>query len=61
MASTFAGNLTIFGSVANMIVVEIAREEAPISFREYCRAGIPITLLSIAAGVGILWLYECGL
>lgn len=54
MASTLAGNLTITGSVANIIVVEKARSEHPISFREYMRAGVPITLLTLV--VGIVWL-----
>ena len=55
MSSTFAGNLTILGSVANLIVVENARREGvTISFWEYCKAGVPITLLTLALGVG--WL-----
>ncbi len=54
MASTFAGNLTIVGSVANIIVVEQSRERAPIGFLEYLRAGLPITLLTTAAGAAIL-------
>lgn len=54
MASTLAGNLTITGSVANIIVVEKVRAEHNISFREYARAGVPITLLTLI--VGVLWL-----
>jgi Na+/H+ antiporter NhaD/arsenite permease-like protein len=55
MSSTFAGNLTVLGSVANLIVVENARREGvTISFWEYCKAGVPITLLTL--GVGIAWL-----
>jgi Na+/H+ antiporter NhaD/arsenite permease-like protein len=54
MASTFAGNLTIVGSVANIIVVEQAKDEAPIGFLAYLRAGLPITLLTTAAGIAIL-------
>jgi Na+/H+ antiporter NhaD/arsenite permease-like protein len=54
MASTFAGNLTIVGSVANIIVLEQSREKAPIGFLAYLRAGLPITLLTTAAGVAIL-------
>src|ERR1700685_2749275 len=43
MSSTFAGNLTILGSVANLIVVERAgREGVAISFWEYCKVGIPL-------------------
>ena len=55
MASTLAGNLTITGSIANIIVVEKARQENPISFTRYLRAGVPVTLLTLAAGV--LWLH----
>jgi Na+/H+ antiporter NhaD/arsenite permease-like protein len=55
MASTLAGNLTLLGSVANLIVAEAALTQGVnISFREYMRAGIPITILTIL--VGILWL-----
>jgi Na+/H+ antiporter NhaD/arsenite permease-like protein len=56
MASTFAGNLTIVGSVANMIVLELSRERAPIGFWTYLRAGAPVTLATTAAGFGILWM-----
>jgi len=58
MASTLAGNLTIFGSVANMIVVEIAGDEAPISFTEYLKAGVPITLATLAIGVATFAAYH---
>ncbi len=55
MASTLAGNLTLLGSVANLIVAETARSQGVrITFREYLRAGLPITFLTIL--VGILWL-----
>ena len=37
MSTTLAGNLTILGSVANLIVVQRARREAPIGFWEYSR------------------------
>jgi Na+/H+ antiporter NhaD/arsenite permease-like protein len=50
MASTLAGNLTITGSVANLIVVERARGEAHIGFWEYFKAGFPVTVLTLAAG-----------
>jgi Na+/H+ antiporter NhaD/arsenite permease-like protein len=59
MSSTLAGNLTVLGSVANLIVVENARREGvTISFWEYCRAGIPITFVTLA--LGIVWLYLIG-
>jgi Na+/H+ antiporter NhaD/arsenite permease-like protein len=56
LATTFAGNLTIVGSVANMIVVESAREHLEIGFWDYARFGIPITVLTTAAGVMMLFL-----
>ena len=54
MASTLAGNLTVLGSVANLIVVERARREAPISFAEYAKAGVPLTIVTLAVGVWLL-------
>jgi Na+/H+ antiporter NhaD/arsenite permease-like protein len=54
MASTLAGNLTITGSVANIIVVERAQKEAVITFFDYFRIGLPVTLLTLL--VGWLWL-----
>ena len=54
MASTLAGNLTILGSVANLIVVERSRGVAKISFWEYSRAGIPVGLITMAIGVWML-------
>ena len=54
MASTLAGNLTITGSVANIVVVERARKEAAITFFDYFRIGLPVTILTLTAGW--LWL-----
>lgn len=52
MATTFAGNLTLLGSVANLIVAETARERGvELSFMAYLKAGVPITLLSLVLGV----------
>jgi Na+/H+ antiporter NhaD/arsenite permease-like protein len=51
MASTMAGNLTIVGSVANLIVVEQARGAGiRIGFLEHGKVGVPITLLTLVAG-----------
>jgi len=58
MASTLAGNLTITGSVANIIVVERAKAVAPISFWQYMQVGLPITVLTLA--FGFLWLTWTG-
>jgi Na+/H+ antiporter NhaD/arsenite permease-like protein len=54
MASTLAGNLTITGSVANLIVVERAHGEVHIGFWDYSRVGIPVTLVTLS--VGWAWL-----
>jgi Na+/H+ antiporter NhaD/arsenite permease-like protein len=54
MASTLAGNLTVTGSVANIIVVETAKPEMHIGFRQYFRAGLPITLGTLV--IGWAWL-----
>jgi len=52
MASTFAGNFTIVGSVANLIVVEKARRQnLRIGFCPYFRVGAPLTIATILIGV----------
>jgi len=57
MASTLAGNLTLLGSVANLIVAELARRRGfVLSFAEYLKAGVPITLATLALGIAwITW------
>ena len=55
MASTLAGNFTLVGSVANLIVVQRARaQNIEIGFWEYFKLGAPLTVLTI--GFGVLWL-----
>jgi Na+/H+ antiporter NhaD/arsenite permease-like protein len=55
MSTTLAGNLTLLGSVANLIMAEIARDRGVrVSFGEYLKAGIPITLLTLT--IGVAWL-----
>jgi Na+/H+ antiporter NhaD/arsenite permease-like protein len=55
MSSTLAGNLTLLGSVANLIVAETARRQHVIlSFWEYLKAGVPITILTLMWGA--FWL-----
>jgi Na+/H+ antiporter NhaD/arsenite permease-like protein len=58
LATTFAGNLTILGSVANIIVLESARSHAEISFWDYARFGIPVTILTTGVGLVILLLLK---
>lgn len=51
MASTLAGNLTILGSVANLIVVEQARGAGiRIGFVEYSKVGVPVTVATLLVG-----------
>jgi Na+/H+ antiporter NhaD/arsenite permease-like protein len=55
MSSTLAGNLTVLGSVANLIVVENARRAGTeLGFLEYLKVGVPLTLLTTL--VGVAWL-----
>ena len=55
MASTLAGNFTLVGSVANLIVVERARAAGvEIGFWAYFKIGAPLTLMTIAFGA--FWL-----
>jgi len=55
MASTLAGNFTLVGSVANLIVAQRARSHGvEIGFWTYFKVGAPLTVLTIL--FGILWL-----
>jgi Na+/H+ antiporter NhaD/arsenite permease-like protein len=54
MAATFAGNLTLLGSVANVIVAEKANEVGGLRFGEYAKVGVPIAIVTTALGTA--WL-----
>lgn len=55
MSSTLAGNLTVLGSVANLIVVENARRAGTeLGFVEYLKVGVPLTIATTL--VGVAWL-----
>jgi len=55
MSSTFAGNLLLIGSMANLIVAEKAESRGvKIGFGEYAKVGVPVTLLTVAWGVVVL-------
>ena len=55
MSSTFAGNLLLIGSMANLIVAEKAEARGVrIGFGEYARVGVPVTLLTLAWGIAII-------
>jgi Na+/H+ antiporter NhaD/arsenite permease-like protein len=56
MSSTLAGNLTLVGSVANLIVAQIARaQRVTISFWDYTKVGAPLSVLTIL--IGVTWLH----
>ena len=55
MASTLAGNFTILGSIANLIVVQkAATRGVVISFWDYFRVGAPLTVITLV--IGTLWM-----
>lgn len=54
LVSTFAGNLLLVGSIANLIVVDLARKSGiEIDWRSHARIGVPITFFTLA----ILWFW----
>ena len=58
LASTFAGNLLLVGSIANLIVVDLAEKAGiRIHWRAHARIGIPVSLLSLA----LVWVALLGL
>jgi len=55
LSSTFAGNLITIGSIANLIVIEGAKDYGvSLTFKEHAKAGIPITVFSIL--ITLLWI-----
>jgi Na+/H+ antiporter NhaD/arsenite permease-like protein len=57
LTSTFAGNLTLFGSAANLIVAQGARRQAPLRFRDFLKVGVPVTLITTTVGIILLWAF----
>jgi Na+/H+ antiporter NhaD/arsenite permease-like protein len=57
MASTLAGNFTVIGSIANLIVVQRAITSGiEIGFWDYFKVGAPLTILTLMLGTLWLWL-----
>src|SRR5579864_170186 len=57
MSSTLAGNLTVLGSVANLIVIQQARHKVKIGFWQYFRVGAPLAVLTVLFGAAwISWI-----
>jgi len=56
-SSTLAGNATILGAAANVIVVEkAAAEGVEVSLKDFVKAGLPITFITLAVSVFFLGL-----
>jgi len=50
LANSFGGSLIVTGSVSNIIVVQQARELGiDITFRDFARLGVPVTLAAMAS------------
>ena len=59
VSSTFAGNLLIVGSIANIIVAgEAERMGIPFDWKGHARVGVPVTLASLAAGLACMALFR---
>ena len=57
LASGFSSNLIVIGSLANIIVVDAAAKAGiRISFGEFAKTGIPVTILSLLLAFGWLWI-----
>lgn len=54
VASTFAGNLTLFGSMANIIVLESAGPPGEVGFWRFARYGAVITVATMAVAYAYL-------
>lgn len=54
-ASTLAGNLTLFGSVANIIVFESAGPHGRVGFVEFLRCGAVLTFVPLCIALALLW------
>jgi len=53
--TTIAGNLTLIGSVANIIVAESAKKHYDLTFIEYLKFGLVSTVVVLAAGISIIY------
>jgi Na+/H+ antiporter NhaD/arsenite permease-like protein len=54
VASTLAGTLTLFGSVANVIVMEAAGPHGEIGFWRFLRYGAVLAVVDLVVGFGVL-------
>jgi Na+/H+ antiporter NhaD/arsenite permease-like protein len=54
LASTLAGNLTMMGSVANVIVLELAGPKGRVGYWPFLRSGVVVTGATLLVGLAIL-------
>jgi Na+/H+ antiporter NhaD/arsenite permease-like protein len=57
LTSTFAGNLTLFGSVANLIVAQGAKAKVNSRFRVLLFLGIPLACITTGIGILVWWIF----
>jgi Na+/H+ antiporter NhaD/arsenite permease-like protein len=55
VVTTLAGNLTVMGSVANVIVIEQAKAQNELGFWQHFRVGAPIACVTIAIAVTVIY------
>lgn len=56
-SSTLAGNLTLLGSVANLIVAQGAKDVYPLTFKAFLRVGVITTTATVLVSILMLYLY----
>jgi Na+/H+ antiporter NhaD/arsenite permease-like protein len=57
LGTDFGGNLTAIGASANIVLLGIARRaDNPITFWEFTRKGVVVTVVSIGLSAVYLWL-----
>jgi Na+/H+ antiporter NhaD/arsenite permease-like protein len=55
IGSTLAGNLFLVGSIANLIVADLARRHGvALDWRSHARTGVPVTLVTLAVAATVL-------
>jgi Na+/H+ antiporter NhaD/arsenite permease-like protein len=52
LATTFAGNVSLFGSLSNLTAVEICEEKGfRIAYLDFIKTGLPVSILTLVTGV----------
>ena len=53
-SGTYMGNLTPIGSTANIVAIGIVERRHRISFKEWLKIGVPVSLITVAAAIMIM-------